>query len=133
MVTTTRLRRHRHRLAGTEDRGRFQAPTWANYVTEISYYFVNDQVDNPIDPQLPSTMPFTAWVWRGTGQDSRPGNCGNEGYMPFPERYGYPEDEWVQITFPNAVDIRDNAQYPGQEVLRGLEWEYRLNPYRLRG
>ncbi|MFH1866250.1 MAG: hypothetical protein ABIK85_10235 [Candidatus Eisenbacteria bacterium] len=108
---------------------RFQAPTWANYVTKISYYFANDQVDNPIDPQLPSTMPFTAWVWRTTVPDSLPGPAGNDGYMPFTEPYGYPEDEWVEITFPNAVDISENSHYPDKKFFVGLEWEYRLNPY----
>lgn len=108
---------------------RFQAPTWANYVTKIIYYFANDQIDNPIDPQLPSTLPFTAWVWRTTVPDSLPGPPGNDGYMPFTEPYGYPEDEWVEITFPNAVSITDNAHYPDKKFFVGLEWEYRLNPY----
>jgi len=107
---------------------RFQAPTWANYVTKFLFYSANDQQDNPIDPQLPTTMPFTAWVWRCT-TDSLPGNAGNDGYVPFPEPYGYPEDEWVTVTFPNAVDIRDNAHYPDKKFFVGLEWEHRLSPY----
>lgn len=108
---------------------RFQAPTWANYVTKVSYYIANDQVDNPVNPDDPSTMPFTAWVWRVTVPDSLPGPPGNDGYTPFPEPYMYPEDEWVTITFPNAVNITDNAHFPDKKFFVGLEWEYRLNPY----
>lgn len=108
---------------------RFQAPTWANYVTKIIYYIANDQVDNPINPDDPSTMPFTAWVWRVTVPDSLPGQPGNDGYMPFPEPYMYPEDEWVEVVLPNAVDITDNSHYPDMKFFVGLEWEYRLNPY----
>jgi len=108
---------------------RFQAPTWANYVTKIIYYIGNDQVPNPTDPEAPSTEPFTAYVWRVTVPDSLPGPPGNDGYVPFPDYGFYPEDEWVSITFPNAVNIRDNAYYPDKKFYVGLEWEYRNNPY----
>jgi len=107
---------------------RYQAPTWANYVTRFIFYSANDQQDNPVDPQLPTTMPFTAWVWRCT-TDSLPGSPGNDGYMPFPEPYGYPEDAWVTVTFPNAIDINDNSHYPNKTFFVGLEWEHRLSPY----
>jgi hypothetical protein len=107
---------------------RYQAPTWANYVTKFIFYSANDQQDNPVDPQLPTTMPFTAWVWRCT-TDSLPGNAGNDGYMPFTEPYMYPEDEWVTVTFPNAVDITNNDHYPNKTFFVGLEWEHRLSPY----
>ena len=108
---------------------RFQAPTWANYVTKIIYYIANDQVDNPINPDDPSTMPFEAWIWRVTVPDSLPGPAGNDGYMPFTEPYMYPEDEWVAVTFPNAIDINDNSHYPDKKFFVGLEWHYRMNPY----
>ncbi|MFH1690176.1 MAG: hypothetical protein ABIE42_08055 [Candidatus Eisenbacteria bacterium] len=114
--------------AGDEIAVRFQAPTWANYVTKFIFYSANDQQDNPIDPQLPTTWPFTAWVWHCNLSDM-PGNKGNDGYMPFTEPYSYPEDAWVEITFPTAEDISDNAHYPDKKFFVGLEWEHRLSPH----
>ena len=108
---------------------RFQAPTWANYVTKFIFYSANDQVDNPIHPDDPSTMPFEAWIWRVTVPDSLPGPAGNDGYLPFTEPYMYPEDEWVTITFPNAIDINDNTHYPDKKFFVGLEWQYRHSPH----
>ncbi len=113
--------------AGDKIAVRFQAPTWANYVTKLLFYSANDQQPNPIDPQLPSTKPFTAWVWRTTS-DSLPGPAENDGYMPFTDLYAYPEDAWVEVTFPNAIDITDNAHFPDKKFFVGVEWEYRLSP-----
>ena len=108
---------------------RYQAPTWANYVTKIIFYNANDQETNQGDPQAPTSEPFTAWVWRTT-PDTLPGNPGNDvsGYLPFPDKGMYPEDEWVTITFPNAIDINDNAHYPNKKFFVGMEWLVRLNP-----
>ena len=114
--------------AGDQIAVRFQAPTWANYVTKFIFYSANDQTVNPIDSQLPSTKPFTAWVWRCTGEQ-RPGLPANDGYVPFTEFYMYPEDDWVEVTFPNAVDITNGANFPDKQFFVGLEWEYRLSPH----
>jgi hypothetical protein len=108
---------------------RFQAPTWANYVTKIIYYIANDHHDNPINPDQPSTLPFTAYVWRVSLPDSLPGALGNDGFVPFPDDYSYPEDAWVTAELPNPVNITSNDQYPDRKFFVGLEWEYRLNPY----
>jgi hypothetical protein len=115
--------------AGQKIAVRFQAPTWANYVTKIVYYIANDQRPNPSDPEAPSTEPFTAYVWRTTIPDSLPGLPGNDGYVPFSEYAMYPEDEWVSITFPNAVNIMDNSHYPDKTFFVGMQWEHRDNPY----
>jgi hypothetical protein len=108
---------------------RFQAPTWANYVTKVLYYIGNDNVTNPIDPDQPSTWPFTVYVWKVTLPDSMPGQPGNDGHTPWTEPYAYPEDQWIEVELPNPVEITDNDSYPDKRFFVGLEWEYRLNPY----
>lgn len=105
----------------------YQAPTWAHYVTKMIIYNANDQETHPTNPTAPTSKPFTAWVWH-TGTDDKPGDAGNDGYAPFSEPGQYPEDEWVTITFPNAIDIRNNANYPDKRFFVGLEWEARENP-----
>lgn len=107
----------------------FQAPTWANYVTKMIFYSANDNEPNPEDPEAPSTDPFTAYVWRTTG--SMPGAPGNDagGYMPFADYAMYPEDEWITVTFPTAIDITDNSQYPDKQFFVGLEWDFRFSPH----
>jgi hypothetical protein len=57
-----------------------------------------------------------------------PGVPGNVGYMPFSESGMYPEDAWVEIKFPNAIDITDNSHYPNKTFFIGIEWEFRENP-----
>ena len=105
----------------------FQAPTWANFVTKMKFYNANDNRPNPEDPEAPSTDPFTAWVWRTTG--TKPGFAGNDGYVPFPEYAMYPEDRWITVTFPTAINITDNSHYPDKQFFVGLEWEYRNSPH----
>jgi hypothetical protein len=109
---------------------KYQAPTWANYVTKFLFYNANDQETNPGDPQAPTSEPFLAWVWRTTIPDSMPGHPGNDenGYMPFPEKGMYPENEWITVTFPNAVNINDNSQYPNKTFFVGMQWMVRENP-----
>ena len=107
---------------------RFQAPTWANYVTKMIFYNANDNRPNPEDPEAPSTDPFTAYVWRTTLPDTLPGPPGNDGYVPFPNYGMYPEDEWITVTFPTAVNIMDNSEYPDKKFFVGLVWAYRNSP-----
>jgi len=118
-----------HTVTGFPDQRmavRFQAPTWANYVVAIKYYIANDQISHPVDPQLPTTEEFTAFVWRVTAGDSLPGAAGNAGYL---QLGGYPEDEWVEVRLPNAVEITNNSHYPDKKFYAGLQWDVRLNPY----
>ncbi len=105
----------------------FQAPTWANYVTKMIFYNANDNTVNPEDPEADSTQPFTAWVWRSVSD--MPGATGNDGYVPFPNYGVYPEDEWIIVTFPTAINITDNSHYPDKKFFVGLEWEYRNSPH----
>jgi hypothetical protein len=104
----------------------FQAPSWASFVTKIQYYIMNDNQTNPSNPTAPTTAPFTAWIWK-TDADGRPGAHGNAGYTPF-DWYSYPEDQWVEVTLPNAVNITDDVAYPSKQFFAGLEWQYKNNP-----
>jgi hypothetical protein len=104
----------------------FQAPAWASFVTKIQYYIMNDSHTNPTNPTAPTTAPFTAWIWK-TGTDGRPAGHANAGYTPF-DWYSYPEDQWVEVTLPNAVDITDDALFPSKQFFAGLEWQFRDNP-----
>ena len=106
---------------------KYQAPTWANYVTKLIIYNANDQETNEQNPQAPTSKPFTAYVWRAT-QDTLPGPADNDGYTPFSEAGQYPEDAWVPLTFPNAIDITDNAHFPNKKFFVGIEWIARENP-----
>ena len=121
---------HDHAITGRTGQKiavRFQAPTWANYVTKMIFYNANDNQTNPEDPEAPSTFPFTAWVWRSVSD--MPGATGNDGYVPFPNYGVYPEDEWIIVTFPTAINITDNSQYPDKKFFVGLEWEHRHSPH----
>ncbi len=105
----------------------FQAPTWANFVTKMIFYNANDNETNQENPEAPSTYPFTAFVWRTTG--TMPGVPGNTGYVPFPDYAMYPEDEWITVKFPTAINITDNSHYPDKQFFVGLRWEYRHSPH----
>ncbi len=107
----------------------FQAPTWANYVTKMLFYSANDNETNPENPEAPTTEPFTAWVWRATASDDMPGAKGNAGYVPYADYAMYPEDEWIIVTFPSAINIMDNSQYPDKKFFVGLEWNHRYSPH----
>ena len=107
----------------------FQAPTWANYVTKMIFYSANDNETNQENPEAPTTQPFTAYVWRATASDEKPGATGNDGYVPYADYAMYPEDEWIIVTFPNAINIMENSQYPDKKFFVGLQWEYRYSPH----
>jgi len=106
----------------------FQAPPGNCGLLGMHMYSVEDGLENPIDPQLPTTMPFTVWVWR-VGTEGEPGAKGNDGYVPFPDPYGYPEDAWVEVTLPEPVDLSNPVYFPEGRFFIGIEWESRDSPY----
>jgi hypothetical protein len=106
---------------------RFQAPGWARSVVGLQFYSMNDQEMNPDDPQLPTTDPFVAWVWR-PDQDMLPGVGANDGHTPFDATGEYPEDAWVEVRFPTPIDITDPAHFPDGRFFVGIEWLYRASP-----
>jgi hypothetical protein len=106
---------------------RFQAPGWARSVVGMKVYIMNDQVDHPDDPYLPTTQPIVFWVW-GVGEDSCPGVQANDGYAPFSEMGEYQEDAWLEARFPNPIDITDPAHFPDGWFFVGIEWLHARNP-----
>jgi hypothetical protein len=106
---------------------RYQAPAWATSLMGIEIYIMDDLVTNPEDPDLPTTQPFSIWVWELSGAGV-PGLPATDGYVPF-EPYECPEDTLVRVYFPEPVDITDSGTFPDREFFVGIEWEYRLNPY----
>jgi len=120
---TVKLRRGQKLAVG------YQAPTWARYVTKIVFYNANDQVTDPSNPTADTSEPFAAWVW-GSLLNDTPGAAGmNEGHMEFTAAGEYPENEWVTITFPRAIEITDNVQYPDKKFYLGIEWLMKDNPW----
>ncbi len=109
----------------------FQAPPWANFVTGMEIFIMNDFKDNPDDPQAPTTAPFIAWIWKPTPQlkpPDPPGGHANDGYTPF-DWYQAPEDQLVPFYFPNAIDITNNNDFPDRQFLAGVQYVIKNNPY----
>jgi hypothetical protein len=107
----------------------FQAPSWANYVTEIHYYIMNDNQDNPDDPEAPTTEAFSARVYYPTSPDSpKPGEVANGIGANTGDLY--PEDAWLEFRLPESVDITDFGAFPNKQFFAGMRWEYpRNNPF----
>ena len=106
---------------------RFFAPSWATHVTEVHYFIMNDNQDNPNDPGAPTTQPFMVRVWRPG--NTAPGPYAADGYVPFSEMGQYPEEAWLEVELPEPVDITDEGHFPEGEFYVGLEWLFRNNPY----
>ncbi|MBD3367824.1 MAG: hypothetical protein GF405_06580 [Candidatus Eisenbacteria bacterium] len=105
----------------------FQAPTWANYVTEIHYYIMNDDQDNPDDPEAPTTEAFSARVYYPTSPDSpQPGEVANGIGANTGDLY--PEDAWLEFPLPESVDITSFTSFPNKQFFVGMRWESRFNP-----
>jgi hypothetical protein len=115
-------------LAGQRMAVRFQAPPSNCGLLGMRFYSADDGVENPVDPQLPSTMPFTVWVNR-VGAEGQPGPAANDGYVPFADPYAYPEDAWVEVTLPEPVDLSNPAYFPDGWFFVGIELQHRDSPY----
>lgn len=112
----------------------FQAPTWANYVTEIHYFIRNDNITDPDDPYAPTTKAFTAYIWKPvffgdswapTSEDPA-GAAVNDGADSGSQ---YPEEEWLELRLPNAVNISSNETFPDKKFCAGLLFDYKNNPF----
>ena len=114
-------------LAGRKIVVGFYAPETALTVTGFRIYIMDDGYEDPDDPYQPTTAPFTAWLLR-TDAQGEPGPPGNDGYMPF-AGYGLcPEGTWVEIAFPESIDVSNEVHFPNHKFYVGLEFEYRDNP-----
>lgn len=104
----------------------FQAPSWANFVTGMELFVMNDFATNEDDPMAPTTAPFMARIWRPDGS-LRPGEQANDGYSPF-TWYQCPEDTLIGFYFPNAVNITNNSYFPDKQFCVGIEFQFKNNP-----
>jgi hypothetical protein len=106
---------------------KFHAPEWAVWVTEIRFYIHNDFVDHPVDPWLPTTESFVAYVWSPTAElpavPDLPVIAGVDSGT------SYPEDAWLHLTLPEPVNISDPSEFPDRTFFVGLEWLHMLNPF----
>ena len=100
----------------------FYAPETALTLTGTRVYMWDDGIPYPPDPQHPSTAPFVVWVYR-TGTEGQPAQV-HSWYVPSPWETPCPEDIWIDMVFPEPIDISDEAQFPGHKFHVGLEWEY---------
>ena len=105
----------------------FFAPETALSLSGMRIYIMDDGVVNPVDPEVPTTEPFIVWVWT-VGSSGEPGFPANDGYVPFPDYGQYPEDAWVEVVFPEPIDVSDEEHFPNHKFHVGLEWECRENP-----
>jgi hypothetical protein len=95
----------------------FQAPPWANYITEIQFFIM---VDGTADP----TEALWAAVWK-PGPDMLPE------YPIVGWQFvagGYPKDAWLEVTLTQPVDITDPAEFPDRIFFVGLTWWHMYNP-----
>ena len=102
----------------------FQAPPWARSVAGLQVFISNDGI--PAEPpDIWTTEPFLAYVWRVTPGEPRPSlavcygaNSGSD----------YVEDELLELRFPEPVSIEDYAVFPDKHFFVGLEWLHESNP-----
>ncbi len=100
----------------------FYAPETALTLIGMRVYLWDDGIPYPPDPHHPSIAPFTAWAYR-TGTEGQPTVPANDGYVPFPWETPCPEDVWIDIVFPEPIDISDETHFPERKFHVGLEWE----------
>jgi hypothetical protein len=105
----------------------FEAPGGTQWLLGVRFYIADDGEVDPNDPELPTTKPFMVWA-REYGDGGQPGACANVGYTPCPDSGLCPEDAWLDVTFPEPIDISDPVSFPGGRFYVGLEWWHRNNP-----
>jgi hypothetical protein len=108
----------------------FEPPEWARVIVGAKFYIHNDQQDNPVDPSLPSSLPFLVRVWSPSGSlHDPPGAPAIDGVSTSEcSQYPYyiPEDEWLEV----ELDVPLLLEPGGQPVVFfvGMEWQHRFNP-----
>ena len=121
-----------HIALETDDRAAvgFQAPSVSSRLVGFQFYACDDGAVNPIHPMLPTTAPFLFQVWRVySSSQVRPGDLVYPGYVPFPDWYSYPEDQWLDIVLPNPIDVGDTETFPEGWFFIGLKWMHDGNPW----
>ncbi len=106
---------------------RFQAPPGAWWLTHVRLYIMDDGLEIPGQPGVPTTRLVTIEVREDTG--TGPGGVAGSGtaYQWHVEP-GYEEDAWLDFVPPEPVDLADEESFPGGSFYVGIEWEHRTNP-----
>jgi hypothetical protein len=104
----------------------FEAPEGYPWLREIICYIANDQIQDPYDPNAPTTGPCTLAVWAPEDVEGvmTPGST----VYAYVSPGGYPEDEWITFTLPEAVDLRVGGTFPDNVFFAGMKWVERSNP-----
>jgi len=104
----------------------FEAPEGYHWLREIICYIANDNVQDPYDPDAPTTGPCTLAVWAPVDVEGEatPGAT----VCAFVSPGGYPEDEWITFVLPEALDLRVGGTFPDNVFFAGMKWVERSNP-----
>ncbi|MBD3366818.1 MAG: hypothetical protein GF405_01435 [Candidatus Eisenbacteria bacterium] len=100
----------------------FQAPAWADYVTRIRYFIMNDHEGGPIESTV---LPFRCSVWASTEYPYLPQE---PAVATLTAEEGFCEDCWNEVKFEPPVYVGDDTQFPDRVFFVGLEWLSDGNP-----
>ena len=107
----------------------YQAPPWARSVAGFLVFIGNDGVD-AVPPDLWTTESFHAYVWGVAAGEPCPSEPACHGADSGSD---YPEDEMLEVRFPEPVSIEDAAVFPDKQFFVGLEWLRDGSPVLLAG
>ena len=99
----------------------FQTPEGFTWLREIQCYVCNDMVQDPNDPDAPTTGPCTLAVW-GPHESAREQTPGPAPVYEFESAGGYPEDAWITFVLPEAVDLSAGSVFPDGAFFVGMKW-----------
>lgn len=112
---------------GTRVAAAFEAPSSTTRLVGMQLFVADDGVTDPLDPSMPTTAPFVAYVWRSVAPGFIQPGVGSSGYVPF-EWNSYPEGCWVEFCFPTPFDVGDPAVYWDGWFFIGVKWMEDANP-----
>jgi len=107
----------------------YQAPPWARSVAGLLVFIANDGIA-AVPPDLWSTESFHAYVWSVAPGEPRPFEAACYGADSGSD---YPEDQVLEVRFPEPVSIEDYAAFPDKQFFVGLQWLCDDNPVLLAG
>lgn len=106
---------------------RFQSPPGAWWLTHVRIYVMDDGLELPGQPGVPTTREFNLEVRRPT--DAGPGPvAGDDDPYIWTSEWGYAEDAWLEFPLPVHVDLTDEEQFPEGVFYVDIEWQHRTNP-----
>jgi len=110
----------------------FEAPEWARVIIGAKFYIYNDGLDHPIDPELPSSLPFLVRVWHPSGglldPPGYPSIDGISTSICSAYPYYTPEDAWLEVELEVPILLEPEPGGEARVFFVGMEWQHRLNP-----